>query len=740
MNNTFVGALSLNAKGKGFVRIEGREDDIPVEPDDIGLALSGDTVEIETAPGFKGILYGKITKIVERKKMQFVGTIILNENTAVGAPKFALTPDDRRANIEIELVGAENFIAPAIDAANATDDGKEGGKKEGTASATTSAAGTNITIRENLKAIAIITDWQIEDGRYPRGELVRVIGEKGDNNAEMESIVLERGFDVTFEPEVVDEAEAAANGNSSINPSAEELAMRRDMRGVFTCTIDPFDAKDFDDALSIRPLADAEKRMYSRETKSYSGEVLPTAHYEIGVHIADVAHYVQMGTELDREARKRAFSVYLVDRTIPMLPSVLSNGMCSLNPNEDRFAFSAIFTMTKDGQILDKWFGRTIIHSERRFTYEEAQDLLNKVKSGELVVDPANIGDAHAANNTAPSEEDIKNTGDWHKAPYATETVEFDRIAKIMLKARQENGSIDFESTEIKFKLDENGKPIAVYKKERLDAHRLVEEYMLLANREVAEYTSKRNKELRTEKNGVYRVHESPDLERLQDLGVFVRALGFDFNPSKKITPKEIQKLLRDVEGSPAEAVIKIATLRSMAKATYQTINTGHFGLAFEYYTQFTSPIRRYPDLMVHRILAILLEGKTVPASISGVLEKICADSSRREVEAADAERASVKYKQVEYMLGKVGQTFEVKVSGIADWGIYVEEPDAKAEGLLPLRTLKPDDFYSVDQKNYKVVGQNTKKEFNIGDKLMVKLLKADLETKMLDYEIVLEK
>lgn len=699
MNNTFVGTLSLNAKGKGFVRIEGREEDIPVEPADIGLALSGDTVKIETASGFKGILYGKVTEIVERKKMQFVGTIILNDNPNPGAPKYALTPDDRRANIEIELMGAEK-IAPGM-------------LKDST--------GADVTVHEDLKAIATITDWQLEDGRYPRGELVRIIGEKGNNNAEMESIVLERGFDVTFDPEIVDEAEQAAKEYSSTNPSAEELASRRDMRGVFTCTIDPFDAKDFDDALSIRPLADAEKRMWSNDTKSYSGESLPTAHYEVGVHIADVAHYVRPGTALDREAQKRAFSVYLVDRTIPMLPSILSNGMCSLNPNEDRFAFSAIFTMTRDGDILDRWFGRTIIHSDRRFTYEEAQELLNKVKTGEITVDSSTIADAKA----------------WHQAPYAVETAEFDRIAKIMLKERQKNGSIDFESTEIKFKLDETGKPIAVYKKERLDAHRLVEEYMLLANREVAQFTSRLNKERRTEKNGVYRVHESPDYERLQDLGIFVRALGFDFNPTKKISPKEIQKLLKDVEGSPAEAVIKIATLRSMAKATYATINTGHFGLAFEFYTQFTSPIRRYPDLMVHRILAYLLEGKTVPPQIAGTLEKVCFDSSKREVEAADAERASIKYKQVEYMQGKVGETFEVKVSGIADWGIYVEEPEARAEGLIPLRTLKPDDFYSVEQKNYKVVGQNTKKEFNIGDKLMVKLLKADLDSKMLDYEVV---
>lgn len=686
MHNRLTGVLSLNAKGKGFVRIEGREEDVPVEPEDIKLALSGDIVEIETYKGFKGLLYGKVVKIVERKKLQFVGSIVPNDNPAPGAPKFALLPDDKRANIEIELLGVSE------DSKNKPEE-----------------------IRDGLKAIAIISDWQEEDGRFPRGLLVRIIGEKGDNNAEMESIVLERGFDVTFDQEVIDDAEDAAKEFSSINPSAEEIASRRDMRGVFTCTIDPFDAKDFDDALSIRPIGD-------------NGE-----NYEIGIHIADVAHFVRPGTALDREARRRAFSVYLVDRTIPMLPSVLSNGMCSLNPNEDRFAFSAIFTMTKDGKILDKWFGRTIIHSDRRFTYEEAQELLDKVKSGEIILPKKDS----AGNFVAESGTGGSDNSAWHQKPYALEISEFDRLAKIMLKERQKNGSIDFETTEIKFKLDEQGRPIAAYKKERLDAHRLVEEYMLLANREVAEFISNKNKIAKTEKNGVFRVHESPDYERLQDLGIFVRALGFDFNPTKNIGPKDVQKLLRDVEGSPAEAVIKIATLRSMAKATYATSNTGHFGLAFDFYTQFTSPIRRYPDLMVHRILALLLEGKTVPQHMAASLEKICLDSSRREVEAADAERASIKYKQIEFMQNKVGQTFEVTISGIADWGVYVEEPEAKAEGLIRLRDLKPDDFYTVDQKNYKVIGQNTKKEFNIGDKLKVKLLAADLENKMLDYQLV---
>jgi ribonuclease R len=703
MNNKRIGTISLNSKGKGFVMIEGQELDIPVEPRDISTALPGDTVEIELYSGFRGAEYGKVLRVIERKKTQYVGTIIKGENTswynqdpesyADLKDVLVLAPDDKRANIIIKI-DQDGFEDEAHD--------------KDIALTGAGAVINNVTkhdIRESFKAIAKIDleSWSDRDGRVPHGYITRVIGEKGENNAEMESIVLERGFDTTFSSDVIREAEEAAKDYSSLSPSADELASRRDMRGVFTCTIDPFDAKDFDDALSIRVLSDSEKKAWSDETKSYSGAALPDAHFEIGIHIADVAHYVRPGTALDMEARRRAFSVYLVDRTIPMLPSVLSNGMCSLNPHEDRFAFSTIFLMTKEGRILDKWFGRTIIYSDRRFSYEEAQDVLN----GKL------------------------------ESEYAEQIKDFDHIAKIMQKQRKDKGSIDFETTEIKFKLDEQGRPIAVYKKERLDAHRLVEEYMLLANREVAEYISNKNKEIKTEKAGVYRVHNSPDFERLTDLGIFVRALGFEFHPTKNITPKDVQKLLNDVEGSPAEAVIKVATLRSMAKATYATSNTGHFGLAFDFYTQFTSPIRRYPDLMVHRILALLLEGKVVPQQMAVTLEKICFDSSKREVEAADAERASVKYKQVEFMMNKIGQTFEATVSGISDWGMYVEEPESRAEGLIRLKDLKPDDFYSVDQKNYKIIGQNAKKEFNIGDKITVKLVSADLDTKMLDFQVV---
>ena len=549
--------------------------------------------------------------------------------------------------------------------------------------------------------VKIHTDTWTEDlKRYPDGEIVKVIGRKGDNNAEMQSIVIDRGFDIDFEPEVIAEAEKSAEVNGKI--TEEEIAKRRDFRDVFTCTIDPADAKDFDDALSIRVL---------------EGENC----YEIGIHIADVSHYVIPGTELDNEAKKRAFSVYLVDRTIPMLPHSLSNGMCSLNPNEDRYAFSAVFKVSKDGNVLDKWFGKTIIHSDKRFSYEEAQGVLDEAYKNSKAGNDASLGE-------------------WFKAPFTTELLELNRIAKIMLAQRKEKGAIDFETTEIKFKLDESGKPIAVLKKERLDTHKLVEEFMLLANREVAEFISDKNKAAHQDNAGVYRIHDLPDAERIADLSLFVRALGFDFHIPKvgsKITPRDIQKLLDEVVGSPSEAVIKVATLRSMAKATYSTKNIGHFGLAFDFYTHFTSPIRRYPDLMTHRILEIVLQNKPVPALIVGGLDKICVDSSKKEVEAADAERSSVKYKQVEFMQGKIGQEFECTVSGIADFGMFIEEPESKAEGLIRLKDLKPSDFYNTDPKSYKIVGESTKTTFNIGDKVKVKLLAADLDSKSLTFEII---
>ncbi|MEN9649350.1 MAG: hypothetical protein RL094_317 [Candidatus Parcubacteria bacterium] len=646
--NIETGIISLNSKGKGFLNVEHSEEDISIEPDDIGLALHGDTVEVETYSGYKGAIQGKVVRVLERKKIQFVGTVMAGVKN-VG--EFFLEPDDRRAHIAIWI---KNLPADA-------------------------------SLKEGLKAVAQVSFDAWTEGRIAPGTLVKVIGEKGNNNVEMESIVIERGFDTTFTQDVIDSAEESRRLYAPITD--EEVAKRRDFRKVFTCTIDPFDAKDFDDALSLREL----------DEKDQHGNAL----LEIGVHIADVSHFVREGTPLDDEARRRATSVYLVDRTVPMLPSILSTDVCSLNPHEDRFAFSAVFKMNRNGEIHDRWFGQTVIYSDKRFTYENAQEVLDA------------------------------GTGEYFK-----ELNEFNQIAKIFQRRRKNKGSIDFDSTEIKFKLDENGKPIAVYKKERLDTHKLVEEFMLLANQEVAKYVYDKNKQSNTPLAGVYRVHDLPNHEKLHELAVFVKAMGIEFNPSKKITPKEVQKLLQDVIGNSAETAIKTATLRSMAKALYSTKNVGHFGLAFEYYTHFTSPIRRYPDLMVHRILGQLLQGKVVAQQFVATLEKICEQSSRREIEAADAERASIKYKQVEYMQDKIGQEFDAVISGIADWGIYVEEPEAKAEGLIRLRDL-PGDFYEVDQKNYKVVGQKTKREFHLGDPIRVKLLGADLENRMLDFVII---
>jgi ribonuclease R len=666
-----TGVISLNGKGKGFINVEGVEDSYPVETEDTSTALPGDTVEAETYTDFKGKEFAKVTNVIERKKTQFVGTVIYDEEFG----HFLVNPDNARLNIEI--------VVPKSDKYN---------------------------IDDKVLAKIHTETWTEDLKRYPDGEVIQVIGHKGDNNTEMQSIVIDRGFDIDFEEEVIDEAEKSAEVNGKITEA--EIAKRRDFRDAFTCTIDPVDAKDFDDALSIR-LATHNKG--GTDNGNENGEEV----YEIGVHIADVSHYVRTNTALDNEAKKRAFSVYLVDRTIPMLPHSLSNGMCSLNPNEDRYAFSAVFKVSRSGEILDKWFGKTIIHSDKRFSYEEAQEVLNDAEQSGTKVDQGSP---------------------WFQAPFTTELLELNRLAKIMLNQRKAKGAIDFETTEIKFKLDETGKPIAVLKKERLDTHKLVEEFMLLANREVAEFISVKNKSHHQENAGVYRVHDLPDADRIADLSLFVRALGFDFHIPKagsKISPKDIQKLLDEVIGSPSEAVIKVATLRSMAKATYSTKNIGHFGLAFDFYTHFTSPIRRYPDLMTHRIIEIILEGKPVPATIVQSLDKICTDSSKKEVEAADAERSSVKYKQVEYMQGKIGEDFECTVSGIADFGMFIEEPSSKAEGLIRLKDLKPSDFYNTDPKSYKIVGESTKTIFSIGDKVKVKLLAADLDSKSLTFDII---
>ncbi|HZS42997.1 MAG TPA: ribonuclease R [Candidatus Paceibacterota bacterium] len=646
------GTISINSRGVGYVAnpADPKAEDLEIENAFLNTALNGDLVVAVPHPKKKGRrLQGEVVEILQRAKTQFVGVL-----EAVGS-NFFLVPDDRKMYIDI-------FIS-----------------KE-----------RALNAKAGEKVLTEIVSWK-DRKKSPEGRVLKVLGQKGDHNVEMESIVLEKGFDTTFPESAILEAERIEREEKEI--AAAEISSRRDFRSprsasgeagsIFTCTIDPVDAKDFDDALSFQKL--------------------PNGNYEVGVHIADVSYYVRPNSELDKEARKRGFSVYLVDRTIPMLPHALSNDICSLNPQEDKLTFSAVFEITPNAEVKNRWFGRTIIHSDKRFAYEEAQEILNK-KSGE----------------------------------YFNELNTLNELSKIFRKKKTTMGAIDFETDEVKFKLDERGKPIEVVKKSRLDTHKLIEEFMLLANREVAHFIYQSAREKYQNKDiSIYRIHDVPDKEKIAELSIFLKALGYELPiHDKKISPKDIQALLNQVEGKAEESLIKTATIRSMAKAIYSTKNIGHFGLAFDYYTHFTSPIRRYPDLLVHRILNDILHGKKISPDQMAYYYKVSEESTRREIAAADAERSSIKYKQVEYMSEHVGEIYDGIISGVTDWGIYVEEVTTKSEGMVRLRDLT-DDYYIFDQKNYAIVGEKTKKKYTLGDKVKIKVKAADLEKKTLDYQFV---
>lgn len=659
-----IGTISTTAKGVGFVDVEkksGVNDEESIYIDGLlNTALNGDTVEVsveEKRIAGKLEKEGKVLRVIKRARETFVATAEVTNGKCIAIP------DDKKMYTNITIVDKDIK-----------------------------------RIKTGSKIFVKVLPWN-DSKKELTGNIIKVLGQKGINDVEMESIVLEKGFEIGFPEAVEKEAEEIGNTQKTIDPL--ELSKRRDMRSTLTFTIDPYDAKDFDDAISFKKISNTE--------------------YEIGVHIADVSYYVREGTALDKEAMKRGCSIYLVDRTIPMLPETLSNDLCSLNPGADKMSFSAIFIIDEHGKIGSRWFGRTVINSDHRFTYETAQAVIDN--------NPENI---NKYSNGIQTVESVK-----PGLKYRDQMLKLNHLAKILQKEKFSKGAIEFEQEEIKFRLDKSGKPIGVDIKQRLDTHKLVEEFMLLANREVAKYIFDSIKKKGGKDTGaIYRIHDVPDKEKITNLSIFVKALGYDLKTKDgEVTAKDFNNLLDQIENTPHESLVRTAAIRSMQKAIYSTKNIGHFGLAFDFYTHFTSPIRRYPDLLVHRILNKHLNNEPFGDRDIVAFQKIADSSTDREIDAADAERASKKLKQVEYMSTRVGQKFEGTISGITKWGIYVEEKATRSEGMIAYRNME-DDYYVFDPKTYSVTGERTKKKLTLGDPIKFKVLSADLDKKTLDYGI----
>jgi ribonuclease R len=631
------GVIEITSSGSGYVINENHEEDIYISQYNTGYALNGDTVRIVLfAKNASRRQEGEVVSVTSRARNRFAGSVKLHHKYAI------MTPDSNRVDLEI--------IVPFS---------KMKGAKHGD------------------KVVVEVSKWH-DDIEDAEGAVVEVLGAPGENETEMNAILVEYGFPTHFPDAIEKEAEKI-----SMKIPATEIKKRKDLRKVTTFTIDPVDAKDFDDALSV--------------------EVIDDKNFRIGIHIADVSHYVHEGSAMDEEAYNRATSIYLVDRVVPMLPEKLSNNVCSLRPNEDKLCYSAMFTIDINAHVIDSWYGRTVIHSDKRFTYEQAQEVIENEK-GEL----------------------------------SAEILLLDRLAKKMRAQRFKNGAISFDRAEIKFNLDDDGNPVGVYAKENKDSNKLIEEFMLLANRSVAEFIGKaaagKSKPGKVIKPPVfvYRIHDSPVPDKLKTFAGFAGRFGYTVSTSgDKNIASSLNKLLKDVKGKAEQNVLEQLAIRTMSKAVYTTENIGHYGLAFDYYTHFTSPIRRYPDVLVHRLLDHYLKGgKTVSEKD---YEDMCQHSTDMEIKASEAERASIKYKQVQFLEDKKGNIFDGIISGVTEWGFYVEITENKCEGMVRLRDI-PNDFYEFDEKSFAIIGHRTGKVYRLGDEVKIVVKKTDLEKKQIDF------